>query len=230
LLIWAFATIDVGVHDSDFLSQAQSQLPGQLGASVWETYWAAQMFLIVVTTGLTGWVASYATKSLYAWQSWQYRGSALITAMLNLSILMIFVILTCRFINNNSLNHVHLAQAAGIIIMWIGSLFYAASTLYLVHESFYTVGTAGAAVPPQGTQLVANVGPYAVDKYGEPVPTKVIEPVVTESASATGVVTQPAIYSTTQPGIYSATAPAPVPVVSDQNTGQQYPVINETAV
>jgi len=220
ILIWAFATIKIGLDNSKFFAQQQSQVPTD-GVSLEAGYWSSQVFLILTILAFATWFGTYATKSLYAWQSWFNRLHSWMWSCLLVSALLPFFVLTCRFVNTDSLDSTHLSIASGIIILFAGAVLYHASVLFLCLESYYTVGLAGAAVPPQG--LVANVGPYATDKYGVSVPTKAVP--------AENVAYSNPAYSTTQSAAYSTTE-APLAQTQAVEMGPAYnrvPVVEQRA-
>jgi len=125
-------------------------------AGVVESYFASQAFLTFVGCSVAVWTGCYASKLLYAWQSWAWRMAALFTSMVAAAFLVPLIIYAARFIHNQSLSNSHLALASAIIILCAGTTFYFASFCFLIHSAFYAAGPAGAALPPTGMTLKAN--------------------------------------------------------------------------
>jgi hypothetical protein len=139
IAIWALTTIRIGVTNDDFLAQQQQQLPGTNGASLEETYWASQVFLILTILSFASYVGIYSTLSFESWQSWTARLYSWMWSNVLVAILLPFFVLTTRFIQADSLNSVHLGVASGIIILFAGALFYHLSILAMCFEAYFAI-------------------------------------------------------------------------------------------
>jgi len=136
IAIWALATIRIGVTNGDFFAQQQQQLPQTDGASVEETYWASQVFLILTILSLASLIGLENTLSANKWQSWSGRLYSWLSSNVLVAVLLPFFVLTCRFIQSQSLNSVHLGVASGVIILFAGAVAYHLTILYRSVELF----------------------------------------------------------------------------------------------
>ena len=152
--IWSFTQLDIGLNTHGVADQMQSQYGWRF--SITEAYFASQAFLTFVACAAAVWVGVYASKLLYAWQSWAWRMASLFTSMVAFAFLVPLIIYACRFINNYSLSSAELALTSAIIILLAGTFFYFAAFTFLVHSAFYAAGPAGAALPPTGMTLKGN--------------------------------------------------------------------------
>jgi hypothetical protein len=153
--IWAFTTLYYGLYTNGVLNQFQS-LQGAIVTPAIRPYFATQAFLTFTIVSVAVWFGTYASKLLYAWQSWAWRMISLFTSMLAAAICIPLIIYASRFIYNGSLSNADLTLASAIIILTAGTVFYFAAFSFLIHTAFYAAGPAGAALPPTGMALKAN--------------------------------------------------------------------------
>jgi hypothetical protein len=149
IAIWALATIRIGVNNDDFLAQQQQQDPSIDGASLPETYWASQVFLILVILTIATWTGISSTLSFDGWQSWHTRLQSYLWSNILVAVLLPFFVLTTRIIQSESINSVHLAVASGIIILFAGAMFYHLAILTQCFDEYFTV-----AAPVQRKDMV----------------------------------------------------------------------------
>ena len=165
ICIWSFTTLYYGLYSTGVVSQLRT-LYGANDKPI-RDYFATQAFLTFATCSAAVWFGVYASKLLYAWQSWAWRMVSFFSSMLAAAFLIPLVIYAARFIYNGALSDSDLTLASAIIILCAGTLFYFAAFTFLIHTSFYAAGPAGAALPPTG-MAVKNGNQYASDKsqYG----------------------------------------------------------------
>jgi len=102
-------------------------------------------------------VGTFATHQMLCWEGWGWRHLATHLNLLVASFMIPILILTCRFINNETLGRTSTALAAGVIILTAGQIFFYASVLFLAHTSIYASRAPAQSLRP-GYQ--ANVGQY----------------------------------------------------------------------
>ena len=166
--IWSFCVLYFGLYSDGVVAQLQTLNGVNVGNGYSESpiqaYFASQAFLTFATCAAAVWFGSYASKLLYAWQSWAWRMVSLFTSMAAAAFLVPLIIYAGRFIYNGSLSSGELALASAIIILCAGTAFYFAAFTFLIHTAFYAAGPAGAALPPTGMQLKGNQQ-FVANKY-----------------------------------------------------------------
>ena len=158
ITIWAFTQLYVGTFTYGLVNQLQNPagfaLAGNGDLSNYEYgYFATQAFLTWATCAFAVWCGVYASKLLYAWQSWSWRMAALFSSMAAAAFTVPLLVYASRFIYNGGLDHPQKAMASALIILCGGTTFFFASFLFLIHTAFYAAGPAGAAIPPTGMAL-----------------------------------------------------------------------------
>ena len=200
IAIWSFTTLYWGLYTNGVVDQLRT-LNGSNAAVPLRAYFASQAFLTFTTVAAAVWVGTYASKLLYAWQSWAWRMISLFTSMVAAAFLVPLIIYAGRFIYNGALANSDLTVASAIIILCAGTAFYFAAFTFLVHTAFYAAGPAGAALPPAGMVAAKGQPQYAADKgaYGRDVELG--------GAAAAGTVAAPAYNRSTA---YSGASAEPV--------------------
>ena len=150
--IWSFTQLYYGLFSNGVVQNLQSLNGVQSGRPI-RDYFASQAFLTFATCAAAVWLGTYASKLLYAWQSWSWRMVSLVSSMIAAAFLVPLIIYAGRFIYNGSLSNADLTLASAIIILCAGTAFYFAAFTFLVHTAFYASGPAGAALPPTGMAL-----------------------------------------------------------------------------
>lgn len=157
MAIWAFTTLYHGLWTSGVLAQMQSiggyaQL-NNYAANPVEAYFASQAFLIWSSVTASVVIGVYASKLVYAWQSWAWRSASFFASMLPAAFLVPLIITAARAIHLYDLSTSVLALCCGIIILSSASTFYFACYPFMIHTAFYAAGPTGAAIPPNGSAL-----------------------------------------------------------------------------
>jgi len=155
ICIWSFTQLYIGLFTPGLTAQFQDN-SGLVQFNETESYFATQQFLTFATCAFAVWCGVYASKLMYAWQSWSWRMAAFFSSMAAAAFLIPLLIYASRFIYNGVLDHADKALNSAIIILAGGTTFYFASFLFLIHTAFYAAGPAGAAIPPTGMALKQN--------------------------------------------------------------------------
>jgi len=155
ITIWSFTQLYFGLFTPGLTTQFWDN-SGMVQNNSQQSYFATQQFLTFVTCAFAVWCGVYASKLMYAWQSWSWRMAAFFTSMAAAAFLIPLLIYASRFIFNGGLNHADKSLLSAIIILAGGTTFYFASFLFLIHTAFYAAGPAGAAIPPTGMALKQN--------------------------------------------------------------------------
>jgi len=168
MAIWTFATLYHSLWTDGLLAQMRSLNGGyvQLGeysANPIEAYFASQAFLIWASVTASVVIGVYASKLVYAWQSWAWRSASFFATLLPAAFLVPLIIVAARSINNYDLNTSLLALCSGVIILSAAQTFYFACYPFMIHTAFYAAGPTGAAIPPTGSAL--NVKHEYIQKH-----------------------------------------------------------------
>jgi len=155
ICIWSFTQLYIGLYTTGLTNQFQDP-SGYVQGNYVYSYFATQAFLTFVTCAFAVWCGVYASKLMYAWQSWSWRMASLFSSMAAAAFLVPLLIYASRFIYNGGLDHPMKALCSAIIILCAGTVFYFASFMFLIHTAFYAAGPAGAAIPPTGMALKQN--------------------------------------------------------------------------
>ena len=155
ITIWSFTQLYIGLFTPGLTTQFQDN-SGLVQNNESQSYFATQQFLTFATCAIAVWCGVYASKLMYAWQSWSWRMAAFFTSMAAAAFLVPLLIYASRFFYNGGLDHPTKTLDAAIIILAGGTIFYFASFLFLIHTAFYAAGPAGAAIPPTGMALKQN--------------------------------------------------------------------------